>query len=175
MQARMRIVSLLPLCALGIQMPAAAEDRVLPEGEKRAALVSSHFPDRLHEFVWRNWNAVEPARLAKVAGAQEGEIRAIAVSMGLPRTPTVPPEMRERGYVTVIRRNWHLLPYEQLLQLLEMTPERLAFLLHEDDFLWVKLGRLKPQSEPLQYRPPVAAAKRRAAQIRRVVRDTFGS
>lgn len=177
-QAGLRTVGRLSLCAMGmvavLTAPLRGEDTVLPEGEQRAALVSSHFPDRLHEFVWRNWNAVEPARLARVVGAQEAEIRDIAVSMGLPRTPTVPPEMRERGYVTVIRRNWHLLPYQQLLELLELTPERLAFLLHEDDFLWVKLGRLKPQCEPLRYRRPDAAAKRRAGEIRRVVRDTFG-
>ena len=82
--------------------------------------------------------------------------------------------MRERGYITLIRRNWHLLPYEQLLELLEMTPERLAFTLHEDDFLWVKLGRLKPQCEPLRYHPPDEAARRRAAEIRRVVEEDFG-
>ncbi len=49
--------------------------------------------------------------------------------------------MKTRGYVTLIRRNWQLLPYEQLLELLEMTPEQLAFTLREDDYLWVKLGR----------------------------------
>ena len=42
--------------------------------------------------------------------------------------------MKTRGYITLIRRNWHLLPYEQLLELVEMTPEQLAFTLREDDF-----------------------------------------
>ena len=80
--------------------------------------------------------------------------------------------MKQRGYITLIRRNWHLLPYDQLLELLEMTPERLAFALREDDFLWVKLGRLKPQCEPLRYRAPDEAARRRrprfAAWSRRI-------
>ncbi len=44
----------------------AAGETVLPQGEARAALVSGHFPDRVHEFVWRNWNVVEPAKLAKI-------------------------------------------------------------------------------------------------------------
>src|SRR5688572_21359919 len=55
-----------------------------------------------------------------------------------------------------------------------MTPERLAFALREDDFLWVKLGRVKPKCEPLRYLPPDQAARRRAAEIRRVVEKDFG-
>lgn len=137
-------------------------------------MTSPHFPDRLHEFVWRNWNAVAPAKLAKIVGATEQDIVALAVSMGLARAATIAPEQRERGYITLIRRNWHLLPYDQLLELLEMTPERLAFALREDDFLWVKLGRLKPSCERLSYQLPGEAARRRADEIRRVVNQEFG-
>ena len=144
----------------------AAGVSLLPQGDAPAAIVSRHFPDRVHEFVWRNWNAVEPAKLAKILGAPTREIVTLASAMGLPREAVVPPEMRERGYVTLIRRNWHLLPYEQLLDLLEMTPERLAVTLREDDFLWVKLGQLKPKCEPLRYHPPDEAARRREAEIR---------
>ena len=55
-----------------------------------------------------------------------------------------------------------------------MTPERLAFALREDDFLWDKLGQLKPKCEPLRYRAPDEAARRCAAEIRRVVETDFG-
>ncbi len=151
-----------------------AEETVLPQGNAPAALVSRHFPDRGHEFVWRNWCAVEPAKLASILGTSVDNVRAVAVSMGLPPKPTVPPEMRTRGYVTIIRRNWHLLPYGQLLELLDMTSEQLAFTLREDDFLWVKLGRTKPKCEPLYYQPPDEAARHRAAEIRRVVETEFG-
>jgi hypothetical protein len=152
----------------------SSQDAVLPEGEARPSLVSRHFPDRVHEFVWRNWNAVEPAKLAKILGASVQDITTLATSMGLPADARVPPEQKERGYITLIRRNWHLLPYEQLLELLEWTPERLAFTLREDDFLWVKLGRVKPKCEPLRYVPSDQAAWRRAAEIRRVVEKDFG-
>jgi hypothetical protein len=152
----------------------SAEETVLPQGDARASIVSRHFPDRVHEFVWRNWNAAEPAKLAKILGASVQDITALAESMGLPPDATVSPEQRERGYITLIRRNWHLLPYEQLLELLEMTPERLAFTLREEDFLWIKLGRLKPTCEPLRYHPPDEGARRRAAEIRRVVEEDFG-
>ena len=154
---------------------AFAAEAVLPQGDARPALVSGHFPDRVHEFVWRNWGAVDPARLAKIAGASVQEITALAESMGLPPDTPVSPEMAKRGYATLIRRNWHLLPYDQLLELLEMTPDRLAFTLREEDFLWVKLGRLKPQCAPLHYVAPDDAAKQRAAEIRRVVEQDFGN
>ena len=77
-----------------------AEETVLPQGDARAAIVSRHCPDRVHEFVWRNWNVVEPAKLAKVLGASVQDITALAESMGLPPDATVPPEQRERGYIT---------------------------------------------------------------------------
>ncbi len=163
------VVFLLPWVSEGL-----ASESVLPEGSAPAALVSRHFPDRVHEFVWRNWNAVEPARLAKLLGASVQDITAMAESMGLPPGGTIPPEMRTRGYCTLIRRNWHLLPYGQLLELLELTPERLAFMLREEDFLWIKLGSLKPKCEPLRYRAPDEAARRRAAEIRLVVEKDFG-
>ncbi len=152
----------------------SAEETVPPRGNARAAIVSRHFPNRVHEFVWRNWSAVEPAKLAKILGTSVENVTVVAESMGLPRAATVPPEMKTRGYVTLIRRNWHLLPYEQLLELLEMTPERLAFTLREEDFLWIKLGQLKPNCEPLRYHPPDEAARRRADEIRRLVENEFG-
>lgn len=152
----------------------AAEESALPQGEVKAPVVNAHFPDRVHEFVWRNWNAVEPGKLAKILGASVQDVTALAASMGLPMDAVVSPEMRRRGYVTLIRRNWHLLPYEQLLELLEMTSERLSVMLREEDFLWIKLGRLKPACEPLRYHPPGDAEKQREAEIRRVVEEDFG-
>ncbi len=159
------------LCALA---RGAGVETVLPEGSAPMPIVSGHFPDRVHEFVWRNWQVVEPTRLANLLGTSVKNVRGLASSMGLPPAGSIPPEMRTRGYITLIRRNWHLLPYEQLLTLLEMTPERLAFALREDDFLWIKLGSLKPKCEPIRYQPPDAAARRRAAAIRRAVEQEFG-
>lgn len=157
----------------GLGCDAASLD-VLPEGTAPAPIVSRHFPDRVHEFVWRNWNVVEPAKLAAILGTSVDNVHALAASMGLPPAAAIPPEMKTRGYITLIRRNWHLLPYDQLLELLDMTPERLAFSLREDDFLWIKLGRLKPKCEAIRYRVPDEAAIRRAAEIRRVVEQEFG-
>ena len=162
------------LMALVGRAEAADATLSLPVGSAPAALVSGHFPDRVHEFVWRNWNVVEPDKLAHILDTGAENVRALAASMGLPPAADVPPELRTRGYGTLIRRNWHLLPYEQLLALLEMPPERLDFALREDDFLWIKLGSLKPRCEAIRYHPPDGVAQKRAAEIRRVVGTDFG-
>jgi len=172
-QRTFRTVWLCGLLSCGFGHRVAAET-ILPKGSAPPPIVSRYFPDRVHAFVWRNWNAVEPAKLAQILGTSVDNVCALAASMGLPPAAAVPPEMKTRGYITLIRRNWHLLPYDQLLELLDMTPARLAFTLREDDFLWVKLGRLKPKCEPLRYHPPDESARRRAAEIRRVVEEDFG-
>ena len=84
-------------------------------------------------------------------GASEAELEGVAVEMGLPAKVDVLPEWRRRGYITVVRRNWHLLDYPQLLQVVDMTREELAFSLMEDDFLFVKLGNLKPKCGELKW------------------------
>jgi len=151
-----------------------ASDTPLPQGDASPPVKIPHFPDRLHAFVWWNWNVVEPAKLAKVVGTSKHNIVSVAKSMGLPGSVDVPPEMRSRGYITIIRRNWHLLPYEQLLELLDMTPEQLNYVLREDDALWIKLGMLKPKCDPLRYNPPDGATQRRASEIKRLVQQEFG-
>ena len=107
-------------------------------------------------------------------GTSVERVTELAASMGLPRTVSVPSEMRRRGYIMLLRRNWHLLPYEQLLELLGVSAEELAFRLREDDFLYLKLGSLKPQCARVQYHEPDARARERAAEIKAVVREHFG-
>jgi hypothetical protein len=173
MMLRLTLCWLCGSLVCGVTHGAGAET-VLPEGAAPPPVLSRYFPDRVHEFVWRNWGIVEPAKLAAILETSTETVRALAASMGLPPAGTIPPEMKTRGYITLIRRNWHVVPYEQLLELLEMTPERLAFALREDDFLWIKLGSLKPKCEPIRYQAPDEMAQRRAAQIRRVVEQEFG-
>jgi hypothetical protein len=162
------------LSALGVSAFISSSFGALPEGNAPSALNFPHFPDRQHAFVWRNWGLVEPARLAKVLGTSQDNVVALATSMGLPPRPAVEPEWRTRGYITVLRRNWHLLPYDQLLTLLDLPAERLEYLLREDDFLFVKLGNHKPRCDRLVYAPPDEKTSGRAAQIRRLVGDQFG-
>ena len=154
---------------------APAGDVELPVGSAPEPLAFPHFPSRLHAVVWRNWQLVEPARLAEVLGATEEQIVALAMSMGLPPAGHVPPDLVRRAYITILRRNWHLLPYEQLLKLVDKTAEQLAFALREDDFLFIKLGSLKPRCGPVTYAEPDRTARERAAQIKQIVQDHFGA
>jgi hypothetical protein len=132
-----------------------------------------HFPDRLHAFVWRNWTLVPVARLAEVVKAQPDDILRLGKSMGLTDPPRITADQIRRSYITVIRRNWHLLSYEQLLALLGWSAEQMAFVLREDDFLYHKLGQLKPRCEPLLYTPPSADTTQRAGIIAAAVRENF--
>jgi hypothetical protein len=170
----MRFALLIAGCLCGAAASLAWADTSLPMGSAPKALDSPHFPDRMHAFIWRNWTVVEPERIAKVLGTTAENVRAVATSMGLPSRPSIPAEMKTRGYITVLKRNWHLLPYDQLLVLLGMSAEQLAHSLREDDFLIAKLGSLKPACEPLKYAAPDEAARRRAAEIKRIVQETFG-
>ncbi|MBM3457750.1 MAG: hypothetical protein FJX77_04365, partial [Armatimonadetes bacterium] len=145
----------------------------LPAGPTPEPVPFPHFPSRLHTFVWRNWQLVPTATLAQVVGAEPEQIRAVGASLGLERPPAISPDQLRRTHLTVIRRNWHLLPYDQLLELLNCSAEELAYTLREDDFFYVKLGLLKPACEPLRYAPPTPAEERRAAEIAALVRGYF--
>lgn len=145
----------------------------LPATDPRPPVAFDHFPDRLHAFVWRNWEMVSLQRMAEVLDTTPEKVRAIGLSMGLPPHRTPPAEYQQRGYITIIRRNWHILPYEQLLQLLGWDAETLAFALREDDFLWIKLGSFKPSCPILRYAEPNEVAIRRCEQIRAIVSATF--
>ncbi len=146
----------------------------LPMGSAPAPVAFKHFPSRLHVFIWRNWPLVEAERLAQVLETTPEQVRALAESMGLPEQHPITGKDLDRVYITLIRRNWHLLPYEQLLTLLDMSSEKLAYILREDDFLYVKLGNLKPECERLVYAPPSEAEQKRCAEIRRTVQELFG-
>ena len=123
----------------------------LPVGEAKAPLDFPHFPTRWQVFVWRNWELIPPIRIAAVLGCSETEIRQAAAAMGLSAEPRVGPKWLTHGYLTLIRNNWHLLPYAQLLKLLDWTPEKMAYTLKEEDFFWHKLGFLKPGCSELKY------------------------
>ncbi|MEZ0267632.1 MAG: hypothetical protein ACAI43_23110, partial [Phycisphaerae bacterium] len=169
----MRLLPLLALVVL-LSLHAPAAEPLLPEGKATPPVPVDHFPSRLHALVWRNWNLVSAERMAAVVGARADDVRALAASMGLAAERPIPAHYKSRLYLTVLRRNWHLLPYPQLLKLVDMMPEQLAYVLREDDFFWAKLGYVKPKCEPIAWAEPDAAAKARAAEIRELALKHFG-
>ena len=160
------------LATVTVAAGAATDSSVIKlpgEDGMKPAISPAPLPDVLSAYVWRNWFLVPKDRLASVVSASPEELTALAEEMGLPPNPAVLAEWRRKGYITVLRRNWHLLPYGQILSLLDMSRKELAFSLMEDDFLWIKLGSVKPRCAPIVYSPALAdsgrAARRRIARI----------
>lgn len=143
------------------------------DSKGKTALHYPHFPTRMQAVVWRNWGLVPVERLASVLGASDEQVIELAEGMGLPVPMNASPLWLTRGYITLIRSNWHLLTYEQLMDLLGWTEDQLAFALKEDDFLWHKLGNLKPQTEPVKYRPLTEEEKRLTVQLKEQISEYF--
>ena len=163
----------LTLGALAGLLTAQTTATVLPAGPTPDPVASPHFPDRLHAYIWRNWALVPAQRLAETIGATPEKIATLGKRMGLPDPRAISSDQWRRSYITIIRRNWHLLPMEQLGRLLGWTTEKLVFTLREDDFLWAKLGNLKPRCEPLAYAAPGREAAAREEAIARIVHENF--
>ncbi len=164
----------LPLALIALLIVVANADELPLASQHNKPIEFQHFPNSLYAVVWRNWGLVEPQRLADVLNTSSEKVTDLAVSMGLSRDVQVPSHIKQRGYLTLIRRNWHLLPYEQLTQLLDMTPEQLGFILREDDSLYIKLGSLKPKCSPISYVELLPEARQRASEIKQLVQKHFG-
>lgn len=133
-------------------------------------------PQKWQTVLLRNYGLVPAARLAAVLGTDEETITREACRLGLEQI-TYNPDWQKLGYINIIKCNWHILPYEQLLTILDMNEKTLDYCLKEDDFLGVKLGSFKPQAEPVTYSPlsdtEIAETARLAAIIRAAYRADY--
>lgn len=146
---------------------------ILPKVSEKQAIQYSYFPTTWQAVVWRNWGYVEVARIAKALDTSVQNIRDAAKELGLDAEIVVDEVWKKRGYLTIIRNNWHLCSYEQIQMLLGITAEELAFILKEDDFMWVKLGELKPQVDEPKYEPLNEEQKKQTEEIAKMVCDKF--
>ena len=136
------------------------------EGKEAVAL--PHFPTRHQAFIFRAYEYISPEKIAKVLSTTTENVLRAASEMGLPDYE--PGRIwLERGYITIIRSLWHILPYSQLLEVLEMTEEELAIILKEEDFLDIKLGK-KPISEPLTWRELTEEEKKQTEKIKETMK-----
>jgi len=110
----------------------------------------SHFPTAFQTVIFRLWECVPCKKLAQVLRTSEENVAKAAADMGLGEQVFLD-KWYSRGYITILRAIWNVLPYEQILQLLDYTEERLKFILKEDDFLDYKLGE-KCDCQPVYYR-----------------------
>lgn len=145
----------------------------LPPIKPSPLIPTDHFPTRMQCFIFRNWEMLEPSVLAEVLGCDTETVIALAAEMGLPTPPAVDPNWLSKGYITIIRQNWHLCTYEQIAQLLGWELDHLAYILREDDFLSVKLGNFKPAVPPIAYAPLTAEQKAATRALYAVVYAAF--
>ena len=109
-----------------------------------------NFPQLWQAVIFRNYGLVKTENLAKTLACDRETVEKEAERLGLDGV-SFEPRWEERGYITLIRNNWHLLPYEQILTLLNIDAERLDYILANDDFLSVKLGDFKPACAAVSY------------------------
>ena len=137
----------------------------LPPVRPGICLKFEHFPTTMQCFLFRNWEMIPASKLAEVLETTEDIVCSLADEMGLPRQ-NVNPKWPVAGYITIIKNNWHLITYEQLCLLLGWSESQLAFILREDDFLDIKLGRFKPDAPKLLYHPLTEQQKEETKLLR---------
>ena len=79
--------------------------------DERPQLKTEYFPTRFQCFIYRNHEMITAALAARVLATDEATVIAHAEAMGLTgfATPEVERMWLTRGYITLIRANWHLL------------------------------------------------------------------
>lgn len=126
-----------------------------------------HFPTRHQAFLFRAYEYVPVSKIAQILGTSEENVRRAAAEMGL--SDDNPSDVwLTRGYITIIRRMWHILPYEQLLTLLDMDEETLARLLRDEDFLEIKLAS-KPRCECVVWRELSEEERQQTKAIKQIM------
>jgi len=135
----------------------------------RDAIPLNHFPTKIQAFIFRAAEYIPYSKIASLLGTTEEKVIAAARDMGLP--DYTPGNLwLERGYITIIRRMWHILPYSQLLELLGMTDGELALILKEEDFLSEKL-RAKPICAKVVWRELTEDERRQTEKLRTVMQN----
>ncbi len=143
---------------------------MLPKTEKNKER-KNYFPTKWQTVIFRNYGLVSIKRIAATLACDVSTVTREAARLGLPSAlPNTVAAWEKRGYITIIRNNWYLLPYEQLLTLLGIDESRLEFILTNDDFLSVKLGERKPLCEKVVYRALTEGEARETDEIAKTVR-----
>ncbi len=135
--------------------------------EYKNTLRIPHFPTMHQALIFRLWEMVSAKRIASVIQTSEENVCLAASEMGLGAQKDLD-EWMSRGYISILKQVWNLLPYEQIFKLLDIDEERLSYILKEDDFLGVKLGE-KCECTPVLYRELSEVEKKQTEKIRKTV------
>jgi len=143
----------------------------LPEIRKEH-LDFRHFPTRMQALIFRNWDIVPEGKIADCLKCSVADVRKQAYKMGLSPQRNVS-LWAERGYISIIKVNWQIVPYKQLLILLGWDEERLALVLKEEDFLGEKMGSFKDNCEEILYRELSDEEEKQTEFIKEVITTDF--
>lgn len=139
----------------------------LPVPTEGKTLAVSHFPTAHQTLIFRLWEMVDYRKIAKVLKTSGENVLRAAGAMGMGPQNVLETWMT-RGYIAIIKAVWNLLPYEQILELLDWDEDHLAYILQEDDFLGCKLGE-KCFCPPVFYRELTREEQERTAAIRQTM------
>ncbi|MBE6375596.1 MAG: hypothetical protein E7050_03930 [Lentisphaerae bacterium] len=142
---------------------------ILKYGDNKPAVEVPHFPAPFQTVIWRNWGIVPRENIAAALKCDLKTLDHHAGLLGLVPDDRNTGKFLKRGYLTVIRQNWHLLDYPELLKLLNWTPEKLASVIFEDDQFWFKMGFNKPQVSSPVVTPLSAEQLHRTEEIRELI------
>ena len=129
-------------------------------------------PQKWQTVLLRNFGLVDTALLASVLGTDKETLLIEAKRLGIDAIK-YDARWRSLGYINIIKNNWHILPYSQLLELLGMDEEELAYCLKEDDFLAIKLGSFKAYADSVRYTPMTDEEKKETERIADIIRAEF--
>ncbi len=126
-------------------------------------MCTNGIPTLWQNIIFRNYGVVPTRKIAEVLETEENIVAENAALLGL-QALTFCEEWTKKGFVTVIRNNYDLLPNDKIAQLLDLTEEEFEKLLIEFDFLNVKLG-VKQEIGEYRYAPLNAEQEKQTKAI----------
>ena len=129
-------------------------------------------PTKWQTVILRNYGLVKTKNIAKVLRCTPRRIDIEAARLGIGKIQ-YNSLWREKSFLTIIRNNWSLLNYNQLLDLLEMSKEELTYNLNNNDFLGVKLGGFKPEVDEIYYTKLDNEELKETRKVKRIISKFF--
>lgn len=126
--------------------------------------MQNRFPSEWQRVIYRNYGKVPVNNLASVLKTDAETITREAAELGL-KDVAFDPIWQSKGFVTVIRDNYDIIPDFQICGLLGVTQKKYDDLLRDYDFLSVKLGE-KPETSEVSYYPLSEEQKEKTAKIK---------
>ena len=137
--------------------------------DKRKGRMMQEIMTDWQRVISRNYGMVPDEAIAKVLGTDAQTVQKCAKELGFLPHP-YNPDWRKKGFVTIFRNNWDILPQEDIRTLLGVSEKEYATLLEDYDFLSVKLGK-KPEVKRPQYAPLTEEGRRRTVRVSERVRS----